>query len=80
MKLLSWVAVYFFRISQSGSRLSRYQPPLLTHSNSISLEVYGAKVTHLRAPIGSRPSLEDLEQVLTGKKYKMVTVTHVDTS
>ncbi|CAO3687507.1 unnamed protein product [Umbelopsis ramanniana] len=44
------------------------------------LEVYGAKVTHLRAPIGSRPSLEDLEQVLTGKKYKMVTVTHVDTS
>ncbi|KAH8554891.1 pyridoxal phosphate-dependent transferase [Umbelopsis sp. PMI_123] len=44
------------------------------------LQVYGAKVTHLKAPIGSRPSLEELEQVLTGKKYKMVTVTHVDTS
>jgi alanine-glyoxylate transaminase/serine-glyoxylate transaminase/serine-pyruvate transaminase len=44
------------------------------------LEVYGAKVTHLRAPIGDRPSLDELKQALSSKKYKMVTVTHVDTS
>ncbi|KAJ2962756.1 hypothetical protein NQZ79_g2140 [Umbelopsis isabellina] len=44
------------------------------------LEVYGAKVTHLRAPIGDRPSLDELKKALSAKKYKMVTVTHVDTS
>ncbi|CAO1636823.1 unnamed protein product [Parajaminaea phylloscopi] len=44
------------------------------------LEVYGAKVTQLKAPIGSKPSLEDVEAELKKKKYKAVTFTHVDTS
>ncbi|EPB82963.1 alanine-glyoxylate transaminase/(R)-3-amino-2-methylpropionate-pyruvate transaminase [Mucor circinelloides 1006PhL] len=44
------------------------------------LEIYGAKITTLRADVGSRPSNDALKQALSEKKYKMVTVTHVDTS
>ncbi|KAJ5587850.1 Serine-pyruvate aminotransferase/2-aminoethylphosphonate-pyruvate transaminase [Penicillium hispanicum] len=44
------------------------------------LETYGAQVTQLRAPIGGRPSLEQVEQALKEKPYKLVTLTHVDTS
>lgn len=44
------------------------------------LGVYGANVTQLKAPIGSRPQLPEIEQALKNKKYKIVTVTHVDTS
>jgi alanine-glyoxylate transaminase/serine-glyoxylate transaminase/serine-pyruvate transaminase len=43
-------------------------------------EVYGAKVTQLRAPVGDRPGPEDLEAALRKQKYKTVTFTHVDTS
>ena len=53
---------------------------LIGHCNFFSLEVYGAKITHLRAPVGGRPSSEEIKQAVAGKKYKMVTVTHVDTS
>ncbi|KAJ6112688.1 hypothetical protein N7512_008012 [Penicillium capsulatum] len=44
------------------------------------LQTYGAQVTQLRAPIGERPSLEQVEQALKEKPYKVVTITHVDTS
>ncbi|ORZ03052.1 pyridoxal phosphate-dependent transferase [Syncephalastrum racemosum] len=44
------------------------------------LSTYGAKITHLRAEVGSRPSIDALKKALSEKKYKMVTVTHVDTS
>ncbi|KAL9082752.1 MAG: hypothetical protein Q9159_006212 [Coniocarpon cinnabarinum] len=43
-------------------------------------ETYGAQPTQLKAPIGDRPQLPDIEKALASKKYKMVTVTHVDTS
>ena len=43
-------------------------------------ETYGAKVTQLKAPIGDRPQLDQIEKALKEKKYKIVTVTHVDTS
>lgn len=43
-------------------------------------ETYGAKATQLKAPIGSRPQLPEIEKALKEKKYKMLTVTHVDTS
>ena len=42
--------------------------------------VYGAKPTQLKAPIGDRPQLGDIEKALKEKKYKALTVTHVDTS
>ncbi|CAO1614055.1 unnamed protein product [Sympodiomycopsis kandeliae] len=44
------------------------------------LEVYGAKVTQIKAPIGSKPSLQEVEAELQKKKYKVLTFTHVDTS
>jgi alanine-glyoxylate transaminase/serine-glyoxylate transaminase/serine-pyruvate transaminase len=44
------------------------------------LERYGAEVTHARAPVGGRPSLEQVEEVLKGKRFKLMTVTQVDTS
>lgn len=44
------------------------------------LERYGAQVTHVRAPAGARPSLDEIEAALKQAQYKLVTVTHVDTS
>jgi alanine-glyoxylate transaminase/serine-glyoxylate transaminase/serine-pyruvate transaminase len=44
------------------------------------LEAYGAVPTQLKAPIGEVPSLSEIEQALSQKKYKLITITHVDTS
>lgn len=45
------------------------------------LETYGANVKQLKAPIGRAVTSSELEKELkSGKKYKIVTVTHVDTS
>ncbi|KAI1447488.1 alanine--glyoxylate aminotransferase [Annulohypoxylon stygium] len=44
------------------------------------LKIYGANVDILKAPVGSRPQLPEIEKALKSKKYKAVTVTHVDTS
>lgn len=41
---------------------------------------YGAEVTQVRAPIGGRPSLDDIDAALGSGRHKLVTVTHVDTS
>lgn len=43
-------------------------------------ETYGVKATQLKAPIGNRPQLPDIEKALKEKNYKLITVTHVDTS
>jgi alanine-glyoxylate transaminase/serine-glyoxylate transaminase/serine-pyruvate transaminase len=43
-------------------------------------ETYGVKATQLKAQIGDRPQLDEVEQALKQKKYKLITVTHVDTS
>ncbi|CAM1509073.1 Fc.00g028120.m01.CDS01 [Cosmosporella sp. VM-42] len=45
-----------------------------------ALSTYGAKVTKLDGEIGGRPQLPDIEKALSEKKYKLLTVTHVDTS
>jgi alanine-glyoxylate transaminase/serine-glyoxylate transaminase/serine-pyruvate transaminase len=44
------------------------------------LAVYGAKPKQLKAPIGETPQLDEIERALKEKKYKALTVTHVDTS
>ncbi|KAK1832655.1 pyridoxal phosphate-dependent transferase [Podospora conica] len=44
------------------------------------LRVYGANVTELKAAPGSKPQLPEIEKALSEKKYKAITVTHVDTS
>jgi alanine-glyoxylate transaminase/serine-glyoxylate transaminase/serine-pyruvate transaminase len=44
------------------------------------LERYGAKVTHLRPAPGLHPALADVEAALKAGSYKVMTITHVDTS
>ena len=44
------------------------------------LQVYGANVDTLRAPLGAPVDIAELEAALARKQYKAVTVTHVDTS
>jgi alanine-glyoxylate transaminase/serine-glyoxylate transaminase/serine-pyruvate transaminase len=44
------------------------------------LERYGAAVTQVNAAVGARPSLEEVEQSLNRERFKLLTVTHVDTS
>ena len=41
---------------------------------------YGAEVTVLRAPLGGTVDLEEVEAALRGGGYKLMTMTHVDTS
>ncbi|KAH8697011.1 putative aminotransferase, class V [Talaromyces proteolyticus] len=49
-------------------------------SFAAALETYGARATQLKAPIGEQPSLADIEAALKLKPYKLITITHVDTS
>jgi alanine-glyoxylate transaminase/serine-glyoxylate transaminase/serine-pyruvate transaminase len=45
------------------------------------LERYGAEVTQVHAPaIGDAPALEEVEAALKEADYKLMTITHVDTS
>ena len=43
-------------------------------------ETYGVKATQIKAPIGERPQLPEVEKALRDKHYKLISVTHVDTS
>ena len=45
-----------------------------------SLQTYGARVDQVKAEIGGAVKEADIENALRSKKYKIVTVTHVDTS
>ena len=48
---------------------------------AVILERYGAAVTQVRAPaVGDAPPLEEVEAALKRGGYKLMTVTHVDTS
>lgn len=44
------------------------------------LRCYGAETDFVDAPVGSRPQLPEIEAALKEQKYKLLTVTHVDTS
>lgn len=44
------------------------------------LERYGAQVTHVRADVGDRPTVEAVEAALQKGPFKVITITHVDTS
>jgi alanine-glyoxylate transaminase / serine-glyoxylate transaminase / serine-pyruvate transaminase len=46
----------------------------------VLLERYGAQVTHVRSAVGGRPSVEEVEAALKTGRFKMMTITHVDTS
>jgi alanine-glyoxylate transaminase/serine-glyoxylate transaminase/serine-pyruvate transaminase len=44
------------------------------------LQRYGAQVTEIQAPIGARPNPEEVKKALQQKKYKLLVLTHVETS
>ena len=44
------------------------------------LERYGCHVDHLTAPVGDRPSKEEVQSALSKENYKVMAFTHVDTS
>jgi alanine-glyoxylate transaminase/serine-glyoxylate transaminase/serine-pyruvate transaminase len=44
------------------------------------LQRYGAQVTVLPAPVGGRPNLEQVKSALESDTYRLMTITHVDTS
>ncbi len=44
------------------------------------LERHGAEVTHVRALPGEVPGIDDVKKALSSKRFKVMTVTHVDTS
>ncbi|ETW79094.1 putative aminotransferase class V [Heterobasidion irregulare TC 32-1] len=44
------------------------------------LRTYGANVDQIKAELGTTVSLKEVEKALQAKKYKIVTITHVDTS
>jgi len=44
------------------------------------LERYGARVTQMKTAVGDAPSLDEVEAQITKADYKVLTVTHVDTS
>ena len=47
---------------------------------AVILERYGAQVTRISSPPGSRPSLEQVSAALEAEAFKLMTITHVDTS
>src|ERR1700677_116613 len=53
---------------------------ILNHVFDISLQTYGAQVDQLRADFAGTVGVARVEQELRSKKYKIVTITHVDTS
>ncbi|PKY20946.1 PLP-dependent transferase [Rhizophagus irregularis] len=44
------------------------------------LNVYGVKVTQVKADIGERTTLQEVSDALSIKSFKAITITHVDTS
>ncbi|XXF81483.1 alanine--glyoxylate aminotransferase family protein [Myxococcaceae bacterium GXIMD 01537] len=44
------------------------------------LERHGAEVTHVRSPLGEAPDAQEVERLLARGGFKLMTVTHVDTS
>jgi alanine-glyoxylate transaminase/serine-glyoxylate transaminase/serine-pyruvate transaminase len=46
----------------------------------LALTRHGAEVAHVRSPPGAAPSLDEVKKALASQKFKVMTVTHVDTS
>jgi alanine-glyoxylate transaminase/serine-glyoxylate transaminase/serine-pyruvate transaminase len=44
------------------------------------LERHGCRVDQVEAPLGGRPEASDIEMALSKKSYKLMSITHVDTS
>lgn len=65
---------------EAGDKVLTLHTGYFSDSFKDCLETYGAAVTSIRAPIGDRPSLDEIEAALKQDKFKAITITHVDTS
>ncbi|KAG8827828.1 hypothetical protein FRC17_007707 [Serendipita sp. 399] len=70
----------------ASNLVERGEKALVLHSGYFGdsfadcLETYGADVTQIKAPIGAAVGVAELRSALQSQRYKIVTVTHVDTS
>lgn len=67
-------------VLQPGEEALVLQTGYFSDGFAEALEAYGVKPTVLQAPVGKRPSLQEIKQALKEKKYRALTITHVDTS
>jgi alanine-glyoxylate transaminase / serine-glyoxylate transaminase / serine-pyruvate transaminase len=67
-------------LTESGDEVLVLHTGYFGDSFTDCFEAYGAKPTQLKAPIGDRPQLSEIEKALQENQYKMITITHVDTS
>ena len=67
-------------VTQPGDEVLVLNSGYFGDSFAECFETYGVKVDQIKAPIGSKPSLQEVEAALQKKKYKALTFTHVDTS
>lgn len=66
---------------EAGDEVLLLNTGFFSSSWAKALQAYGIKVTELKAEIGDRVPISEVEKALgQGKKFKAVTVTHVDTS
>ncbi len=67
-------------LAERGEEVLVLHTGYFADSFSDCFETYGVKATQLKAPIGDRPQLPEIEKALKENKYKLITITHVDTS
>jgi len=67
-------------LAEPGEEVLVLHTGYFADSFSDCFSTYGVKPTQLKAAIGERPQLPEIEKALKEKKYKLITVTHVDTS
>ncbi|MGQ9599029.1 MAG: pyridoxal-phosphate-dependent aminotransferase family protein [Anaerolineae bacterium] len=67
-------------LTEPGDRVLVVNTGYFSDRFAALLERYGAEITQVRAPVGGRPSLEEVEEALKRHRFKFMTVTHVDTS
>lgn len=67
-------------LAERGDKVLVLHTGYFADSFADCFETYGVAATQLKAPIGDRPQLPDVEKTLKEKNYKLLTVTHVDTS
>ena len=65
---------------ESGDEVLVLHTGYFADSFADCFQTYGISATQLKAPIGERPQLPEIERALKEKAYKVITVTHVDTS
>lgn len=67
-------------LAESGDEVLVLHTGYFADSFADCFETYGVKATQLKAPIGERPQLPEIEKALKEREYTIVTVTHTDTS